>query len=94
MTVRNKILWLISFTAATALAISAEHAKTVAEMSHHEAGLYRVMPGIIVGLLVGFAVDSPIVVAVVTVAANAALYCWVLRLAVWVWRRSRHTDQA
>ena len=34
------------------------------------------MPGIILGLLTGFLLDSPTVVLIVTIAANAAVYCF------------------
>jgi hypothetical protein len=60
------------------------HAKNAAELHHTEAGLYRVMPGIILGLLAGFFLDSPDAVLIVTIAANAAVYRLVLKGFVWL----------
>jgi len=69
------------------LTASGIHAKNVAELTHVEAGLYRQMPGIIVGLLSGFFLGSTDVVVVVTVAANATVYYFVLRFAMWFWKK-------
>ncbi len=88
MTQRNKVLWLISIAAAGALTASGIHAKNLAELSYGEAGLYRQMPGIIVGLLSGFFLDSPVVLVVVTIAANATVYYFLLRLAMWLWTKA------
>lgn len=56
------------------LGISATHAKNVAELHHAEAGFYRLMQGIILGLFTGFLLSSPTVVLIVAIAANAAAY--------------------
>ncbi len=88
LTHRNKVLWSISIAAAGALTASGIHAKNAAELTHGEAGLYRQMPGIIVGLLSGFFLGSPVVVIVVTVVANATVYYFFLRFAIWLWRKA------
>jgi hypothetical protein len=88
LTQRNKVLWSISIAAAGALTASGIHAKNLAELNHREAGLYRQMPGIIVGLLSGFFLNSPVAVVVVTIAVNVTVYYFVLRFAMWVWRKA------
>lgn len=69
------------------MSISGMHAKNAAELHHTEAGLYRLMPGIILGLFVGFFLDSPNVVLIVTIAANAAVYRLLLKGTVWTYFR-------
>jgi len=54
----HQVLWVISILLATALTMSGMHAKNAAELHHSEAGLYRLMPGIILGLVSGFLLDS------------------------------------
>jgi hypothetical protein len=67
------------------------HAKNTAEMHHSEAGLYRLMPGIILGLLSGFLFDNPTVVLIVTIAANATVYCFVFKSLIWLYlEATRH----
>jgi len=63
------------------------HAKNAAELQHTEAGLYRLMPGIVLGLFAGFLLDNPIIVAIVTIAANAAVYRLLLKGSVWIYLR-------
>jgi len=63
-------------------------AKNAAELHHSEAGLYRLMPGIILGLLGGFFLDSPTVVLIVTIAANAAVYCFVFKGLIWLYLKA------
>jgi hypothetical protein len=70
---------------ATALTVSGMHAKNAAELHHGEAGLYRLMPGIILGLFAGFFLDSPTVVLLVTIAANAMVYRFALKGLIWVY---------
>jgi len=72
---RDQILWVVSILLATAFNGVRHARKECAELRHGEAGLYRLMPGIILGLLTGFLLDSPTVVLIVTIAANAAVYC-------------------
>ena len=43
------------------------------------------MPGIILGLLSGFLIDSPTVVLLVTIAANATVYCFVFKGLIWLY---------
>jgi len=74
LTRRDQALWLAPILLAIALCLSGTHAKNVAELHHTEAGLYRLMPGIVLGLLAGFLFDSPTVVLAVTIATNAAVY--------------------
>ena len=88
---RDQILWAISILLATALTVSGMHAKNAAELHHHEAGLYRLMPGIILGLLSGFFLNSPVVVLVVTIAANATFYQFVFKGALWLYFRARRS---
>lgn len=64
------------------------HAKNAAESHHSEAGLYRLMPGIILGLLSGLLVDSPTVVLMVTIAANATVYRFVFKGFVWLYLKA------
>jgi hypothetical protein len=82
---RDQVLWVISILLATALTVSGMHAKNAAELHHGEAGLYRLMPGIILGLLSGFLIDSPTVVLLVTIAANATVYCFVFKGLIWLY---------
>jgi hypothetical protein len=75
------------------------HAKNAAELHHTEAGLYRLMPGIVAGLFAGFFVDSPTAVLVVTIAANAVVYVLVLKSLIWLYlmatgRRSRSVEKS
>jgi hypothetical protein len=86
---QNQALWTVSLLTAAALTVSGEHAKNAAEVIHREAGLYRQMPGIIVGLFGGFILDSPVVVFVATVAVNATVYYFALRGAMWLWTKPR-----
>jgi len=46
------------------------------------------MPGIILGLLTGFLLDSPTVVLIVTIAANAAVYCFVFKGLFWLYGKA------
>lgn len=85
MTRRDQLLWAVSILLATALTVSGMHAKDAAELHHGEAGLYRLMPGIILGLLSGFLLDSPIVVTMVTIAANATVYRFVFKGLIWLY---------
>lgn len=85
LTRRDQVLWVVSILLATALWVSGMHAKNVAELHHSEAGLYRLMPGIILGLLSGFFLDSPTVVLMVTIAANATAYCFVFKALIWLY---------
>lgn len=75
--------WTVSIVAAALLSASGmyahDHAATAA-VRGTPAGLYRQMPGIFAGLLAGFALDSPVVVVIVTVAANSCLYYLALTL--------------
>lgn len=64
------------------------HAKDAAELQHTEAGLYRLMPGIIVGLISGFVLDSPTVVVILTIATNALVYQYILRGVLWAWAKT------
>ena len=81
-------MWVVSILLATALTVSGMHAKIAAELRHGEAGLYRLMPGIILGLLTGFLLDSPTVVLIVTIAANAAVYCFVFKGLFWLYGKA------
>ncbi|MGA2846104.1 MAG: hypothetical protein ABSF68_11845 [Candidatus Acidiferrales bacterium] len=91
MTRRDQILWVVSILLATALTVSGMHAKNAAELHHSEAGLYRLMPGIILGLLSGWLLDSPTVVSIVTIAANAMVYCFVFKGLIWLYlKAARH----
>jgi len=82
---QDQVLWVGSVVLAIALGISGMHAKNAAEVHHSEAGLYRLMPGIILGLFPGFLLDSPTVVLIVTIAANAVVYCFALKSIVWLY---------
>jgi hypothetical protein len=86
---RNLSLWTMSILTAAALTASGIHAKNAAELSHEQAGLYRQMPGIIVGLFSGYLLDNATIVLLVTVAANATLYYLALRFTVWIWAKVR-----
>ncbi len=46
------------------------------------------MPGIILGLLSGFLLDSPTVVLMVTIAANATVYCFVFKGLIWLYLKA------
>ncbi|HLZ11657.1 MAG TPA: hypothetical protein VKP58_03635 [Candidatus Acidoferrum sp.] len=87
MTRRNQVLWAVSILLATVLTVSGMHAKNAAELHHSEAGLYRLMPGIILGLFSGFLFNSPTIVLMVTIAANATVYCFVLKGLLWSYRK-------
>jgi len=45
------------------------------------------MPGIILGLFSGFLFNSPTIVLMVTIAANATVYCFVLKGLLWSYRK-------
>jgi hypothetical protein len=64
------------------------HAKNAAELRHGEAGLYRLMPGIILGLLTGFLLDSPTVILMVTIVANAMVYYFVFKGLFWLYGKA------
>jgi len=83
------MLWTLSVITAILLTASGNHAKNAAELNHGQAGLYRQVPGIIVGLYRGYFLDSGAVVLLVTVAANAAFYYFTLRFALWLWAKVR-----
>ena len=65
------------------------HAKDAAEFDHGQSGLYRQMPGIIVGLFSGYFLGSEEIVLLVTVAANAAFYYYAIRFVMWAWAKVR-----
>ena len=88
MTRRDQVLSVVSILLATALTVSGMHAKNTAELHNSEAGLYRLMPGIILGLLSGFIIDSPTVVVMVTIAANAAVYGFVFKGLIWLYLKA------
>ena len=79
---KKALLWTVSTVIAAALTASGMHAH-----QNSSAGLYRQMPGVVLGLLSGFVLDSPIVVVGVTVAANACFYYLMLSSFLWVWGR-------
>jgi hypothetical protein len=82
--VKQKTLLLWSVSVAIAIAV------TVSALGAHElsqSGFYRQMPGIFIGLLVGFALDNQAVVIVLTIATNAYVYHLVLRFFIWTRRR-------
>ena len=76
MTKTNKILWGVSLTVAVVL--------TATGMMAQPAGMYRQMPGLFVGLIVGFLLDSKDAVFLVTIAINASLYFLILKLLYWL----------
>lgn len=84
---------MVSLLLATALTVSGMHAKDAAELHHSEAGLYRLMPGIVFGLLGGFLFGSRVVVLLVTIAVNATVYCFAFRGLIWLYlkRNSKST---
>jgi hypothetical protein len=86
---RDLVLLTVSVVIAAALTASGIHAQNVAELSHRQAGLYRQMPGIIVGLFSGYFLDSEEIVLLVTVAANAAFYYFAAQIAIWAWAKVR-----
>ena len=83
----KQVLWAVSILLAVTTFVSGMHAKNAAELQHTEAGLYRLMPGIVLGLFAGFLLDNPIIVAIVTIAANAAVYRLLLKGSVWIYLR-------
>ena len=87
LTRRDLAMWTFSIFTAWLLFESGRHTKNVAELSGGEAGLYRLMPGIFVGLCAGFFLDNGLVVALVTIAANAAFYYYTLRLSICLWSK-------
>jgi hypothetical protein len=91
---RDQILWAVSILLAITMYISGMYAKNAAELHHTEAGLYRLMPGIVLGLFVGFFLNSPNVVLIVTIAANAAVYRLLLKGSVWIYFRLVSPKQA
>jgi len=58
-----------------------------AHSQNSPTGMNRQMPGIVLGLLCGFVLDSPITVFVVTIAVNACCYYLLLNLFAWAWGR-------
>lgn len=84
---RDLALWTLSVVTAAVLTASGNHAKNAAELNHGQAGLYRQLPGIMLGLYSGYFLDSGTVVFLVTVAANAAFYYYTLRFAMWLWAK-------
>jgi hypothetical protein len=80
---KKTVLWAIAIATAVAVAASGMHAHD----QNSAAGMIRMMPGIILGLLCGFALDSQIAVFFVTVAANAYVYYLLLSLVAWAWKR-------
>lgn len=94
MSRRDQVLWAVSILLAVLICISGMHAKNAAELHHTEAGLYRLMPGIVLGLFVGFFLDSPDVVLIVTIAANAAVYRLLLKGFVWIYFRLAPSAEA
>jgi hypothetical protein len=91
LTRRDQVLWLASIVLAAGLTVSGMHAKSAAELHHSEAGLYRLMPGIVFGLFSGFFLDSPTVVLMVTIVVNATVYCLVFKGLIWLYLKvARH----
>jgi hypothetical protein len=80
---RKAVFCVISIVLAMALTASGMHAHG----QNSPAGLYRQMPGVLIGLLWGFALDSQILVVAVTVAANTCFYYLVLSFLGWGWSR-------
>ena len=80
---KKAILWTISISLAVVLTASGMHAHN----QNSAAGMHRQMPGIVIGLLCGFALDNQIVVSVITIAANACSYYLLLSFLAWVWGR-------
>jgi hypothetical protein len=76
------VLWSVSVAVAIAVTVSGMRAHDVSQ-----SGLYRQMPGILIGLLTGFALDNQVVVIVLTIATNAYVYNLLLRLFIWTGRR-------
>ena len=93
MSRRDQLLWAVSILLATTLCLSGMHAKNAAELHQTEAGLYRLLPGIVLGLLVGWLLDNQTVVLIVTIAANAALYRLLLKGSVWIYSRVASAKQ-
>lgn len=85
---KKAVLWTVSVAVAVILTAWGMHAHD----RDAKAGLVPQMPGIILGLLCGFALDNQIAVGVVTVAANAYFYYLVLSLVAWAWTRLFHVD--
>lgn len=80
---KKAVFWAVSILLAVALTASGMHAHN----QNSPAGLSRQMPGILIGLLCGFAIDSQTVVFVVTIAANTCFYYLLLSFLAWVWSR-------
>jgi hypothetical protein len=76
---RDQVLWVVSILLAIVLCISGMHAKNAAEMRRSEAGLYRLMPGIVLGLIAGLVFDNSTVVLLVAIAANAVVYHFLIK---------------
>ena len=88
----------MSLAVATALTASGIHAKNIADNrlltmtgAHSpgldEYGLCRQMPGIIVGLFAGWALDNGTLVVLLTIGVNTCVYYWLFRLLIWIKRR-------
>lgn len=80
---KKAVFWAISIVLAVALTVSGMHAHN----QNSPAGLHQQMPGILIGLLCGFALDSQIMVVVITIVANTCFYYLLLSLLAWVWGR-------
>lgn len=79
---KTLVLWSVSVAVAIAVTVSGLRAH-----ESNQSGLYRQMPGILIGLLTGFALDNQAVVIVLTIATNAYVYHLVLRFFIWTGRR-------
>ena len=84
--IRDKLLWMVSIATAAALTLSGMHAQ-----QNGPAGFYRQMPGIVAGLLIGYALDSRILVSLTTIAANVCLYYLLLKVSARFWTRKIHS---
>jgi hypothetical protein len=94
LTRRDKVLWVVSILLATGLWVSGMHAKNAAELHHSQAGLYQLMPGIILGLLSGWLLGSSTIVLWVTIAVNATAYCFAFKGLVWLYLKAvRHSGR-
>lgn len=80
---KKAVFWAISIVLAVALTVSGMHAHN----QNSPAGLYRQMPGVLIGLLCSFAIDNQIMVVVITIVANTCFYYLLLNFLAWVWSR-------